>query len=145
MPNKWNYSFDNYYAALLVLGIYVPGEWIYNPSIFNACFRVSFLRFLIEFAWTLQGVRTCITTCLDRGRRSSLDPRKIDVKALCPIGRILSLRFWSVCCSIAPSHWVIEQQYGIIFVVQGNLDFVILKFLLFNCMIICILYYKIWM
>lgn len=25
MPNKWNYSFDYYYAAFAVLGIYVPG------------------------------------------------------------------------------------------------------------------------
>ncbi|XP_057541506.1 very-long-chain (3R)-3-hydroxyacyl-CoA dehydratase PASTICCINO 2 [Amaranthus tricolor] len=31
MPNKWNYSFDNYYAALLVLGIYVPG----SPHMYN--------------------------------------------------------------------------------------------------------------
>uniref|UniRef100_A0A7C8YJA4 Very-long-chain (3R)-3-hydroxyacyl-CoA dehydratase n=1 Tax=Opuntia streptacantha TaxID=393608 RepID=A0A7C8YJA4_OPUST len=26
MPNKWNFSFDYYYAALLVLAIYVPGS-----------------------------------------------------------------------------------------------------------------------
>ncbi|EXC14618.1 hypothetical protein L484_008537 [Morus notabilis] len=25
MPNKWNFSFDYFYAALLVFGIYVPG------------------------------------------------------------------------------------------------------------------------
>ncbi|KAK1300459.1 Very-long-chain (3R)-3-hydroxyacyl-[acyl-carrier protein] dehydratase PASTICCINO 2A [Acorus calamus] len=25
MPNKWNFSFDNFYAAILTLGIYVPG------------------------------------------------------------------------------------------------------------------------
>ncbi|XP_030521581.1 very-long-chain (3R)-3-hydroxyacyl-CoA dehydratase PASTICCINO 2A isoform X1 [Rhodamnia argentea] len=25
MPNKWNYSFDYFYAAILALGIYVPG------------------------------------------------------------------------------------------------------------------------
>ncbi|GMN33978.1 hypothetical protein TIFTF001_004449 [Ficus carica] len=25
MPNKWNFSFDYFYAALLALGIYVPG------------------------------------------------------------------------------------------------------------------------
>lgn len=26
MPNKWNFSFDYYYAALVVLGVYVPGS-----------------------------------------------------------------------------------------------------------------------
>ncbi|KAL3524918.1 hypothetical protein ACH5RR_013290 [Cinchona calisaya] len=26
MPNKWNFSFDDYYAALSVLGVYVPGS-----------------------------------------------------------------------------------------------------------------------
>lgn len=26
MPNKWNFSFDYFYAALLALGIYVPGS-----------------------------------------------------------------------------------------------------------------------
>ncbi|MCD7463202.1 Very-long-chain (3R)-3-hydroxyacyl-CoA dehydratase PASTICCINO 2 [Datura stramonium] len=26
MPNKWNFSFDYYYAALVALGIYVPGS-----------------------------------------------------------------------------------------------------------------------
>ncbi|KAJ3676421.1 hypothetical protein LUZ60_003833 [Juncus effusus] len=26
MPNTWNYSFDYFYAAILVLGIYVPGS-----------------------------------------------------------------------------------------------------------------------
>uniref|UniRef100_A0A2P2K3V5 Very-long-chain (3R)-3-hydroxyacyl-CoA dehydratase n=1 Tax=Rhizophora mucronata TaxID=61149 RepID=A0A2P2K3V5_RHIMU len=26
LPNKWNFSFDNFYAAFLVLGIYVPGS-----------------------------------------------------------------------------------------------------------------------
>ncbi|KAL2905827.1 hypothetical protein RDABS01_004537 [Bienertia sinuspersici] len=26
MPNKWNFSFDYYYCALLILGIYVPGS-----------------------------------------------------------------------------------------------------------------------
>ncbi|KAL3583445.1 hypothetical protein D5086_014506 [Populus alba] len=26
MPNKWNFSFDNFYAAILVLGIYIPGK-----------------------------------------------------------------------------------------------------------------------
>lgn len=25
MPNKWNFSFDYYFASLAVLGIYVPG------------------------------------------------------------------------------------------------------------------------
>ncbi|KAJ4808154.1 Very-long-chain (3R)-3-hydroxyacyl-CoA dehydratase [Rhynchospora pubera] len=26
MPNKWNFSFDYYFASLAVLGIYVPGS-----------------------------------------------------------------------------------------------------------------------
>ncbi|KZV53370.1 very-long-chain (3R)-3-hydroxyacyl-CoA dehydratase PASTICCINO 2-like [Dorcoceras hygrometricum] len=26
MPNKWNFSFDYYYNAILILGIYVPGS-----------------------------------------------------------------------------------------------------------------------
>ncbi|XP_027079154.1 very-long-chain (3R)-3-hydroxyacyl-CoA dehydratase PASTICCINO 2 [Coffea eugenioides] len=26
MPNKWNFSFDYYYAAFVVLGVYVPGS-----------------------------------------------------------------------------------------------------------------------
>lgn len=26
MPNKWNFSFDYHYAALVVLGVYVPGS-----------------------------------------------------------------------------------------------------------------------
>ncbi|XP_062143696.1 very-long-chain (3R)-3-hydroxyacyl-CoA dehydratase PASTICCINO 2 [Alnus glutinosa] len=26
MPNKWNFSFDNFYAAILIIGIYVPGS-----------------------------------------------------------------------------------------------------------------------
>lgn len=25
MPNKWNFSFDYFYASILALGIYVPG------------------------------------------------------------------------------------------------------------------------
>ncbi|KAI7741649.1 hypothetical protein M8C21_003657 [Ambrosia artemisiifolia] len=25
MPNKWNFSFDYFYAAIVVLAIYVPG------------------------------------------------------------------------------------------------------------------------
>ncbi|KAF1874772.1 hypothetical protein Lal_00007386 [Lupinus albus] len=25
MPNKWNFSFDYFYAAIVALGIYVPG------------------------------------------------------------------------------------------------------------------------
>ncbi|KMT09269.1 hypothetical protein BVRB_6g133690 [Beta vulgaris subsp. vulgaris] len=31
MPNKWNFSFDYFYNALLVLGVYVPG----SPHMFN--------------------------------------------------------------------------------------------------------------
>uniref|UniRef100_A0A803NCC9 Very-long-chain (3R)-3-hydroxyacyl-CoA dehydratase n=2 Tax=Chenopodium quinoa TaxID=63459 RepID=A0A803NCC9_CHEQI len=31
MPNKWNFSFDYYYGALLTLGIYVPG----SPHMYN--------------------------------------------------------------------------------------------------------------
>ncbi|GAA0163501.1 dehydratase [Lithospermum erythrorhizon] len=31
MPNKWNFAFDYYYAAFLVLGIYVPG----SPHMYN--------------------------------------------------------------------------------------------------------------
>ncbi|ONK60532.1 uncharacterized protein A4U43_C08F19580 [Asparagus officinalis] len=26
MPNKWNFSFDYFYAAIIALGIYVPGS-----------------------------------------------------------------------------------------------------------------------
>uniref|UniRef100_A0A453GW82 Very-long-chain (3R)-3-hydroxyacyl-CoA dehydratase n=3 Tax=Aegilops tauschii TaxID=37682 RepID=A0A453GW82_AEGTS len=26
MPNKWNYSFDYFYASILVLLVYVPGS-----------------------------------------------------------------------------------------------------------------------
>ncbi|KAE8722370.1 Very-long-chain (3R)-3-hydroxyacyl-CoA dehydratase PASTICCINO 2A [Hibiscus syriacus] len=26
MPNKWNFSYDNFYAAILALGIYFPGS-----------------------------------------------------------------------------------------------------------------------
>ncbi|KDP29762.1 hypothetical protein JCGZ_18697 [Jatropha curcas] len=26
LPNKWNFSFDDFYAAILVLGVYVPGS-----------------------------------------------------------------------------------------------------------------------
>ncbi|CAL1395360.1 unnamed protein product [Linum trigynum] len=26
MPNKWNFSFDNFYIAFIALGIYVPGS-----------------------------------------------------------------------------------------------------------------------
>nr|KAJ0216681.1 hypothetical protein LSAT_V11C300125980 [Lactuca sativa] len=25
MPNKWNFSFDYFYCAIMVLGVYVPG------------------------------------------------------------------------------------------------------------------------
>ncbi|KAF3639284.1 Very-long-chain (3R)-3-hydroxyacyl-CoA dehydratase PASTICCINO 2 [Capsicum chinense] len=31
MPNKWNFSFDYYYAGLVALGIYVPG----NPHMYG--------------------------------------------------------------------------------------------------------------
>ncbi|KAG5241089.1 hypothetical protein OIU77_003591 [Salix suchowensis] len=31
MPNKWNFSFDNFYAAILALGIYIPG----SPHLFG--------------------------------------------------------------------------------------------------------------
>lgn len=31
MPNKWNFGFDYFYAAFLVLGIYVPG----SPHMYN--------------------------------------------------------------------------------------------------------------
>ncbi|GKV01905.1 hypothetical protein SLEP1_g14417 [Rubroshorea leprosula] len=26
MPNKWNFSFDYFYAAIIALGIYAPGS-----------------------------------------------------------------------------------------------------------------------
>lgn len=31
MPNKWNFSFDYFYAAIVALGTYVPGM---NPESF---------------------------------------------------------------------------------------------------------------
>ncbi|KAI4370846.1 hypothetical protein MLD38_019149 [Melastoma candidum] len=31
MPNKWNFSFDYFYASILVLGVYVPG----NPHMYS--------------------------------------------------------------------------------------------------------------
>ncbi|KAF5960440.1 hypothetical protein HYC85_001649 [Camellia sinensis] len=34
MPNKWNFSFDYFYAAILVLGIYVPGM-ICSPHMYT--------------------------------------------------------------------------------------------------------------
>ncbi|CAL5368400.1 unnamed protein product [Camellia sinensis] len=48
MPNKWNFSFDYFYAAILVLGIYVPG--MICPL-------------------------TCTHTCLDKGRKLSQNQR----------------------------------------------------------------------
>lgn len=43
MPNKWNFSFDYYYAGLVALGIYVPGKYP-NTFVFNL---ISYL-FLIS-------------------------------------------------------------------------------------------------
>ncbi|KAJ0041448.1 hypothetical protein Pint_27687 [Pistacia integerrima] len=33
MPNKWNFSFDYFYSALLVLGLYVPGMYSRHSSL----------------------------------------------------------------------------------------------------------------
>lgn len=30
MPNKWNFSFDYFYAAIVALGIYVPGMHLFR-------------------------------------------------------------------------------------------------------------------
>ncbi|THG16631.1 hypothetical protein TEA_022816 [Camellia sinensis var. sinensis] len=35
MPNKWNFSFDYFYAAILVLGIYVPGMIYRSPHMYT--------------------------------------------------------------------------------------------------------------
>ncbi|KAI4312653.1 hypothetical protein MLD38_037456 [Melastoma candidum] len=35
MPNKWNFSFNYFYASILVLGVYVPG----NPHMYNYMLR----------------------------------------------------------------------------------------------------------
>ncbi|CAL5323747.1 unnamed protein product [Camellia sinensis] len=35
MPNKWNFSFDYFYAAILVLGIYVPGMICRSPHMYT--------------------------------------------------------------------------------------------------------------
>lgn len=39
MPNKWNFSFDYFYAAIVALGIYVPGIFACATSgdIFEIC------------------------------------------------------------------------------------------------------------
>jgi very-long-chain (3R)-3-hydroxyacyl-CoA dehydratase len=55
MPNKWNYSFDYYFASLAVLGIYVPGLFsLYRVEnlgfeIFQVLFHVDRCMFSLMF------------------------------------------------------------------------------------------------
>lgn len=79
MPNKWNFSFDYFYAAILVLGFYVPGKnsyplisWMHT---FNLLLWVYDSSKLDELCILLQAVLTCIVICLHRGRKRSQNPR----------------------------------------------------------------------
>ncbi|KAF1873297.1 hypothetical protein Lal_00027335 [Lupinus albus] len=58
MPNTWNFSFDYFYAAIVALGIYVPGM---NSASFVAL--------------------TCIGTCLHRERK--LSPNQRESRVIC--------------------------------------------------------------
>ncbi|KAG5574555.1 hypothetical protein H5410_054689 [Solanum commersonii] len=58
MPNKWNFSFDYYYAAFVCLAIYLPGK---NHNIILL----------------LKAFLTCIVTCLGRERKHSLNQKSI--------------------------------------------------------------------
>lgn len=74
MPNKWNFSFDYFYAAILALGIYVPGTYqffshrtlgycktrigtILSLGTSDGFFVLSLARILSQVA------HTCILTC----------------------------------------------------------------------------------
>ncbi|KAH0757287.1 hypothetical protein KY290_020780 [Solanum tuberosum] len=43
MPNKWNFSFDYYYAGLVALGIYVPGKYPNTYTLFVQPYIIPFL------------------------------------------------------------------------------------------------------
>lgn len=82
MPNKWNYSFDYYYAAFAVLGIYVPGMnelvW-YSTTLFLLLKTFSWIEYAdanLLPKCGMQGVHICTPICLDRGAKLSLNTKR---------------------------------------------------------------------
>ncbi|RDY06328.1 Very-long-chain (3R)-3-hydroxyacyl-CoA dehydratase PASTICCINO 2A, partial [Mucuna pruriens] len=74
MPNKWNFSFDYFSAAIVVLGIYVPGM---NSTSFSllmcALTNIPFVDLV---------ALTCIVTCLHRGRKLYRNQRKSRIASI---------------------------------------------------------------
>lgn len=77
MPNKWNFSFDNFYAAILALGIYVPGT--NSPYLSIGLLVICLMTVkcsLIQYHNLLQAVLTCSATCSHRGRKLSQNQKE---------------------------------------------------------------------
>ncbi|KAK9228560.1 hypothetical protein WN944_021511 [Citrus x changshan-huyou] len=80
MPNKWNFSFDYFYAAIVVLGFYVPGMNL--TFFFCVIYLVNFLSLICtfpnRFSWHyhMQVVLICIHICLGRGRKPFRNRKK---------------------------------------------------------------------
>lgn len=82
MPNKWNFSFDDYYAAFLVLGIYVPGRNLLLCQIRSISAQPVSLLFANVFCLNvLQVVLTCTPICLAKGRELSRNRKRSRVSA----------------------------------------------------------------
>ena len=52
MPNKWNSSFDYFYAAIVALGIYVPGTHLFHWHILSTLETIwpVFVYFLVDLS-----------------------------------------------------------------------------------------------
>ncbi|KAJ0096348.1 hypothetical protein Patl1_28320 [Pistacia atlantica] len=58
MPNKWNFSFDYFYSALLVLGLYVPGMYSRHSSLkFQSFYFVPICLLISNPLYTLINCR----------------------------------------------------------------------------------------
>ncbi|CAL8164345.1 unnamed protein product [Prunus armeniaca] len=74
MPNKWNFSFDYFYAAIIALGIYVPGMHSFI-GIFYHTYLFCLSLFIFQLLYLLQAALTCTGICSVRGRKLFQKPK----------------------------------------------------------------------
>ncbi|CAN1275216.1 Very-long-chain (3R)-3-hydroxyacyl-CoA dehydratase PASTICCINO 2A, partial [Linum perenne] len=74
MPNKWNFSFDNFCAAVLAIGIYIPGMKLLPLTTI-----LDMLMYIDLTEWMgcclLQGLLIYTGTCLAKGVKRSQNQR----------------------------------------------------------------------
>ncbi|KAF9600545.1 hypothetical protein IFM89_010031, partial [Coptis chinensis] len=106
MPNKWNFSFDYFYAAIIALGIYVPG--------------IAPTFSLTSYPALLQAVHTCTSICLDRGKKLYPSLRKSETKPLvccivsCFLSDLYFLLFCPYYCPLRLTQSVVVTAFAII-------------------------------